>query len=214
MFTGIIEELGRVAGVERRGEVIRLRLGAERVFEDAHLGDSISVNGACLTVTDLARDQAAFDVMQETIHRTNLNLLRVGDRVNLERALRLDRRLGGHLVQGHVDGLGVIRERATRGPTVFWEVAAPPEVLRYVVPKGSMAVDGVSLTVIERRPESFTFATIPHTLAQTTLGLRREGEMVNLETDLLGKYVEAFLQRSEEAPRELTWDFLAEQGFV
>jgi|YNPNPStandDraft_1061719.scaffolds.fasta_scaffold38645_2 riboflavin synthase len=214
MFTGIVEELGVVVGLQPQGEVVRLRLQAERVLREVRVGESVCVNGVCLTVTEQAGKQAAFEVMPETLARTNLGLLRAGDRVNLERALRLDGRLGGHLVQGHVDGVGTIQERIPRGSTVFWRIAAPPEVLRYVVPKGSIAVDGISLTVIERQPQGFTLATIPHTLAQTTLGFRKVGERVNLEADILGKYVEALLGPREDSASQLTWAFLAEQGFA
>lgn len=222
MFTGIVEELGVVVNLQPRGEIIRLRLRAEQVLREVQMGDSVCVNGVCLTVTEQAGQQAVFEVMPETLERTNLGFLRAGDRVNLERALRLDGRLGGHLVQGHVDGMGTIQERIPQGSTVFWKIAAPPEVLRYVVPKGSIAVDGISLTVIGRQPQGFTLATIPHTLAQTTLGFRKVGERVNLEADILGKYVEAFLRPREEGPSPghqepsspLTWAFLAEHGFV
>lgn len=214
MFTGIVEELGTVVRRQHQGGILRLCLEAERALQGTRPGDSLCVNGVCLTVTELAGSQVVFEVMPETLGRTTLNGLQAGDRVNLERALRWDGRLGGHLVQGHVDGVGIIQERFPRGSTVFWKVAAPCQVLRYVVPKGSIAVDGISLTVIERQAQSFTFATIPHTMAQTTLGFRRVGEEVNLEADILGKYVEALLRLPEQGPPGLTRDFLQEHGFA
>lgn len=213
MFTGLVEELGTVQRLEPRGGSLRLRIGAREVVRDLRVGDSLCVNGVCLTVT--AYDPGGFvcDVMEETLRRTNLRDLKLGERVNLERALRADGRFGGHLVQGHIDGLGTIAQRLPRQGSVLWEVAAPPEVLRYVVPKGSIAVEGISLTVIDRRPASFTFATIPHTLAVTTLGRRQVGQTVNLEADILAKYLESLLRERIDPGQGLTWEFLAEHGF-
>jgi riboflavin synthase len=198
MFTGIVEELGTVETVEDQGDAIRLTIRAGSVLEDAGLGDSIAVNGCCLTVA--ARTDATWtaDVMQETLDKTSLYGVAPGDRVNLERAVTADKRLGGHIVQGHVDGVGTIRRRT---PSEHWEVVeialpAPDgrgSLGRYLVDKGSITVDGVSLTVVEARDDSFTVSLIPETLARTTLGSRKTGDRVNLEADVLAKHVEKLL---------------------
>jgi len=193
MFTGIVEELGTVAGVEDQGDAIRLAIHAEHVLADARLGDSIAVNGCCLTVAERDGDTWTADVMQETLDKTSLAGVAPGDRVNLERAVTPTTRLGGHIVQGHVDGVGTI---AARTPSEHWEVvevSMPPELGRYLVDKGSITVDGVSLTVVEARDDAFTVSLIPETLARTTLGRRQVGDRVNLEVDVLAKHVEKLL---------------------
>jgi riboflavin synthase len=198
MFTGIIEELGTVAGVEDQGDAIRLTIHSEHVLADAGLGDSISVNGCCLTVAVRDLDTWTADVMQETLDKTSLAGVQPGDRVNLERAVTPTTRLGGHIVQGHVDGVGTI---AARTPSEHWEVvevSMPPELSRYLVDKGSITVDGVSLTVVEAREDGFTVSLIPETLARTTLGSRRPGDRVNLEVDILAKHVEKLLQHGKD----------------
>jgi len=199
MFTGIVEELGTVAGVEDLGDSIRLTIHAEHVLADASLGDSISVNGCCLTVAQRDGDTWTADVMQETLDKTSLAGVAPGDSVNLERAVTPTTRLGGHIVQGHVDGVGVVR---TRTPSEHWEVvdvSMPPELARYLVDKGSVTVDGVSLTVVEAREDGFTVSLIPETLARTTLGRRQPGDRVNLEVDILAKHVEKLLQHGKDA---------------
>jgi riboflavin synthase len=198
MFTGIIEELGTVAGVEDQGDAIRLTIHAEHVLADAGLGDSISVNGCCLTVAVRDGDTWTADVMQETLDKTSLAGVRPGDRVNLERAVTPTTRLGGHIVQGHVDGVGTI---VARTPSEHWEVvevSLPSELARYLVDKGSITVDGVSLTVVDARDDGFTVSLIPETLARTTLGSRQVGDRVNLEVDVLAKHVEKLLAHREE----------------
>ncbi|WP_205475171.1 riboflavin synthase [Nocardioides sp. SYSU D00038] len=193
MFTGIVEELGTVAAVQDQGDAIRLTIRATTVLEDAGLGDSISVNGCCLTVAERNGDTWTADVMQETLDKTSLRGVAAGDRVNLERAVTADKRLGGHIVQGHVDAVGTI---AGRTPSEHWEVvevAMPPELGRYLVDKGSITVDGVSLTVVSAGESSFTVSLIPETLARTTLGTRAPGDRVNLEVDVLAKHVEKLL---------------------
>jgi riboflavin synthase len=193
MFTGIVEELGTVAGVEDQGDAIRLTIHAEHVLADASLGDSISVNGCCLTVAERDGDTWTADVMQETLDKTSLAGIAPGDRVNLERAVTPTTRLGGHIVQGHVDSVGVVGKRT---PSEHWEVveiSMPPELGRYLVEKGSITVDGVSLTVVEAREDGFTVSLIPETLARTTLGRRQPGDRVNLEVDVLAKHVEKLL---------------------
>jgi riboflavin synthase len=193
MFTGIVEELGTVAGVEDQGDAIRLTIHAEHVLADAGLGDSIAVNGCCLTVAERDGDTWTADVMQETLDKTSLAGVQPGDRVNLERAVTPTTRLGGHIVQGHVDGVGTI---ASRTPSEHWEVVdvtMPTDLARYLVDKGSVTVDGVSLTVVEARDDGFSVSLIPETLARTTLGTRRPGDRVNLEVDILAKHVEKLL---------------------
>lgn len=194
MFTGIVEEQGRVRRIERREGGARLEFEAHAVLEDAEIGASIAVNGCCVTVVDRGHDWWAADAVIETLDRTALGSLGVGDPVNFERPLRLADRLGGHLVQGHVDAVGrveatdVLPDGSTR-----LRYSAPPDLLRYVVEKGSITVDGVSLTVAGVEAEGFTVAVIPHTLAVTTLGVKPPGEPVNLEVDVLAKYVERLL---------------------
>lgn len=191
MFTGLVEEMGRVRAVVAHAAGARLEIEATKVLEDAALGASIAVNGCCLTVVELAPGWFAADAVEETLRRTGLGTLAAGEGVNLERPVRLSDRLGGHLVQGHVDGVGEIvgREELADGSTRV-AVAAGRSLLRYVVEKGSIAVDGVSLTVAGVDRDGFDFALIPHTATVTTLGEKRVGESVNLEVDLVAKYVE------------------------
>ncbi|MEU8998221.1 riboflavin synthase [Streptomyces caniferus] len=199
MFTGIVEELGEVVAVENLGDASRFRLRGPVVTEDAKHGDSIAVNGVCLTVVDTAEGEFTADVMAETLNRSSLGALSVGSRINLERPMALGGRLGGHLVQGHVDGTGTLIERI---PGEHWEIvkiALPAALSRYVVEKGSITVDGVSLTVVDAADDYFTISLIPTTLALTTLGIKKAGDPVNLEVDVLAKYVERLLGRSAEA---------------
>ena len=194
MFTGIVEELGRVRSVVANAGGARVEIDAQTVLDDATIGASIAVNGCCLTVVELGDGYWAADAVVETLARTNLGDLAVGDPVNLERPVRLADRLGGHLVQGHVDGTGAVRSRAPRpdGSEQF-RFDAPAGVLRYVVHKGSITVDGISLTIAAVHDDGFEIAVIPHTLAVTTLGARQAGARVNLEVDLIAKYVERLL---------------------
>ncbi|HSV40785.1 MAG TPA: riboflavin synthase [Nocardioidaceae bacterium] len=190
MFTGIVEELGVVESIEDQGDAVRLTVRGPLVVSDAHEGDSIAVNGCCLTV--VTYDDAAFtaDVMKETLDKTSLGGFEPGTRVNLERAVTAAKRLGGHIVQGHVDGTGTIQRRT---PSEHWEVvevALPTGMSRYLVDKGSITVDGVSLTVVTVTDDSFTVSLIPETLARTTLGFKQAGDAVNLEVDVIAKYVE------------------------
>jgi len=194
MFTGIVEELGTVRACRPGAGGARLEIACRTVLEDATIGASIAVNGCCLTVVELGDGWWAADAQPETLHRTTLGELAGGDPVNLERPVRVSDRLGGHVVQGHVDGVGRVAGRAPQPDgSAAVEIAAPPEVLRYVVEKGSVTVDGVSLTVTGVGDESFGVALVPHTLAVTTLGARAVGDGVNLEVDLIAKYVERLL---------------------
>ncbi|HJQ06200.1 MAG TPA: riboflavin synthase [Nocardioides sp.] len=200
MFTGIVEELGTVAALEDQGDAIRLTIDATTVLGDAGLGDSIAVNGCCLTVAERTDGSWTADVMQETLDKTSLRGVQPGDRVNLERAVTPQTRLGGHIVQGHVDGVGEILSRT---PSEHWEVveiSLPEHLSRYLVDKGSITVDGISLTVVEAKPESFTISLIPETLARTTLGFRQVGDRVNLEADILAKHVEKLLASVASLP--------------
>ncbi|WP_327701785.1 riboflavin synthase [Streptomyces decoyicus] len=203
MFTGIVEELGEVVAVENLGDSSRFRLRGPVVTEDAKHGDSIAVNGVCLTVVDTADGEFTADVMAETLNRSSLGALAAGSRVNLERPMALGGRLGGHLVQGHVDGTGSIVERI---PGEHWEivkVALPAALSRYVVEKGSITVDGVSLTVVDAGDDYFTISLIPTTLDLTTLGIKKAGDPVNLEVDVLAKYVERLLGRGSADLQDL-----------
>ncbi|MGX2998374.1 riboflavin synthase [Streptomyces sp. JNUCC 64] len=193
MFTGIVEELGEVTAVEELGDASRFRLRGAVVTQDARHGDSIAVNGVCLTVVERADDEFTADVMAETLKRSSLGALGVGSRVNLERPTAVGDRLGGHIVQGHVDGTGNV---LARQPSEHWEIvriSLPRELARYVVEKGSITVDGVSLTVVEAGDDFFTVSLIPTTLDLTTLGLKQPGDPVNLEVDVIAKYVERLL---------------------
>ncbi|HZF91320.1 riboflavin synthase [Streptomyces sp.] len=193
MFTGIVEELGEVTAVENLDDACRFRLRGPVVTQDAKHGDSIAVNGVCLTVVDHEGDEFTADVMAETLKRSSLGALAVGSRVNLERPTAVGARLGGHIVQGHVDGTGSVLERT---PSEHWEIvkiSLPADLARYVVEKGSITVDGISLTVVEAGPDCFTVSLIPTTLALTTLGIKQPGDPVNLEVDVIAKYVERLL---------------------
>jgi riboflavin synthase len=201
MFTGIVEELGRVVAVEEQGDACRLTIAADVVLQDANLGDSIAVNGCCLTVVEADGTQWTADVMQETLDKTSLTGIKPGDKVNLERAVTPQTRLGGHIVQGHVDGTGRVLRRT---PSEHWtvvEISLPEHLSRYLVDKGSITVDGVSLTVVEAGADSFTISLIPETLTRTTLGFREVGGVVNLEADVLAKHVEKLLQHTNGVTR-------------
>jgi riboflavin synthase len=202
MFTGIVEELGVVEALEDQGDAVRLTVRGPHVMVDARLGDSIAVNGCCLTVAEKDGETFTADVMRETLDKTSLGALAMGGRVNLERAVTAATRLGGHIVQGHVDGTGSV---VRREPSEHWEiveVSLPAELSRYLVDKGSITVDGVSLTVVSVGAGSFTVSLIPETLARTTLGHKQPGDPVNLEVDVIAKYVERLLssQHTDKDP--------------
>lgn len=194
MFTGLVEEMGTVRERVPSAAGARMVIASDVVREGLAIGDSVSVNGACLTVVQLTDDSFAVDCVEETLRRTSVGDRQAGDRVNLERAMRVGDRLGGHIVQGHVDGTGTIRDITPEGDGVLMSVAADGDLLRYVVEKGSITVDGVSLTVASRQPDGFTIALIPHTMEATTLGPDTVGRRVNLEADVLAKYVEALVR--------------------
>lgn len=224
MFTGLVAELGSVERLAEGKDTCRLSVRARKVLGGLKVGDSVAVNGVCLTVTDLRSNGFTADVMPETVRRTTMHGLRPGDRVNLERALRLADGLDGHIVQGHVEGVGTVTKVCPEGNALVYTIAAPAELTPYIVEKGSVTVDGVSLTVIQAGDTEFGVSLIPHTAAQTTLGYKKPGDTVNLETDILARYIGRFLSRrfgspvgtAEDGSRKddgLTMDFLRRNGF-
>lgn len=214
MFTGIIEEFGTVGAMDRRSDSIRLTIEAKKVLEGTQLGDSIAVNGICLTVTSLGPSYFTADVMHETMRRTGLADVRNGSQVNLERALQVGSRLGGHIVSGHIDGVGRIISITTDGIAKVIRIGIPDTMAPFIVEKGSIAIDGISLTVAAVTPDSFTVSIIPHTMANTTLLTKREGSIVNLETDMIGKYVHNFtVDYTQRGKGKLTLEKLIENGF-
>ena len=215
MFTGIIEEVGTVKRIQRSGSSSFIEIQAKKVLEDVHLGDSIAVNGVCLTVTYFGGGMFRADVMNETLSRSSLGSLASGSPVNLERAMAAEGRFGGHIVSGHIDGTGTISDIRNDGIAVWYTISAPPELLRYIVEKGSVAIDGISLTVAKVTDTSFSVSIIPHTAAETILGAKKTGDIVNLENDIIGKYVEKLMKPADaESQRQgITMDFLAKNGF-
>jgi riboflavin synthase len=207
MFTGIVEETGRVVSIKEG----QLSIAASDVLQNMELGGSIAVNGACLTVTEFDAKAFSVDIMLETVKRTNLGRLTVGDMVNLERPLTLGKPLGGHLVQGHVDDTGRVVSILPAGRELIIRFEAPPEVMRYIVKKGFIAVDGISLTVVDLDTTSFTISVVDYTLKHTNLGSRRVGDLVNIEVDVMAKYVERLSQPHQNG---ITVDFLQEHGFL
>lgn len=216
MFTGIIEEIGVLRSIKRGSDSAQLVIEAEKVLENSRIGDSIAVNGVCLTAVHFDSRQFTADVMAETLAKTNLGLLHSGDRVNLERALRLGDRLGGHLVSGHIDGVGTITRQERQDIATLLTVRAPGEIMHYVIKKGSVAIDGTSLTVVDLEAEHFRVSLIPHTAHATVLGLKKVGDTVNLEADVIGKYVEKLASPKDEAGKEsrVNMSFLSEHGFL
>lgn len=220
VFSGIVEEKGTLVSIERGAQSGRLKIAARKVLEDVHRGDSIAVNGVCLTVTSFEREQFTADVMPVTLKKTTLGHLRAGQQVNLERALQLHSRFGGHLVSGHVDAVGQILTIRPQDHAIYLEIEAPEKVKPILIPEGSIAVDGISLTVAALTPKGFMLSVIPHTAKETTLAAKNVGDWVNLEGDLIGKYLYHFWQRTIEAdttdkrnPSQLTWRLLEENGF-
>ncbi len=212
MFTGIIEEMGSVKALRREAGSARLTISASTVLGSTALGDSICVNGVCLTVVDMGRSEFSADVAFETLKVTDLGELQGGQKVNLERALQLSARIGGHLVTGHVDAVGRIRDKRQEGNSWRLFIEAPETALRYIIKKGSVAVDGISLTVADVDKTGFSIAMIPHTAKLTTLGFKSVGDSVNLETDIIGKYVERLLSGRVEGGMNL--EFLKGHGFA
>ena len=218
MFTGIVEEMGKLQNIKKGTHSAVLQIAAKEITADLHIGDSVAVNGVCLTVTDFNSSGFSADVMHETLKRTALSGLKIGSPVNLERAMAANGRFGGHIVSGHVDGIGQITDITRDDNAIWYTIAAAPTVMHYIVEKGSIAIDGISLTVARVNEQSFAISAIPHTVAVTTLGGKGIGDSVNLENDIIGKYVEKFLQPAKptEKPQlesKLTLEFLTENGF-
>lgn len=218
MFTGIVEEIGKIEGVQKGSKSSILKISAHRVLEGSQIGDSIACNGVCLTLTNMSESSYECDVMAETLRRSNLGALKAGDRVNLERALAVGSRLGGHIVSGHIDGRGRIVSMEREDNAVWVTIGAEKEILRYIIEKGSIAIDGISLTVAYVDDKVFRISMIPHTGEATTLLSKKVGDSVNLENDLIGKYVEKLLftkrEEKKEEKEEVTLDFLSEYGFI
>lgn len=217
MFAGLVEEIGRVASVKKVGAYARLEIRAAKVLEGTKPGDSISVNGVCLTVTELKEHGFSADVMPETLRASNLGALRSEEPVNLERALKMGNRIGGHQVLGHVDTIGIIGGIRSEGNASVYRVDIPPSTREFLVPKGSVAVDGTSLTVVELGSDWLTFSLIPHTQTATILGFKREGDLVNIEVDHVAKYVRsmvaAFFDAGRGSKSVLTMEMLEDAGF-
>ena len=212
MFTGIVEEIGTILGIRKGMKSAVLTIQADKIMEDMHEGDSIAVNGVCLTVISFAEGQFSADVMPETLNRSSLGQLKPGSHVNLERAMAADGRFGGHIVAGHIDGTGVIQEVRRDDNAVWYTINADRKIMRYVIEKGSIAIDGISLTVADTGREYFKVSIIPHTLQETILGEKGKGDIVNLENDCVGKYVEHLLGLEKEIGG-ITMDFLRKNGF-
>lgn len=217
MFTGIIEEIGTMQKIHRKGSTLTLTIKAEKVLLDVHLGDSIAVNGVCLTVTDFTKTTFAVDVMPETFHDSALSYLKAGSKMNLERAMAANGRFGGHFVTGHVDGTGTIAAIKAEENAVYIDISIPENGLSYVMEKGSVAIDGTSLTIFFVKGNMITVSLIPHTRGETVLGDKRVGDIVNLEFDMLVKYVHSVVTKKVEPTvpeSRVTAEFLREKGFM
>ena len=215
MFTGIVEETGSIKNIKRGAASAELSIEASKVLEDVALGDSIAVNGVCLTVTDFSGSMFTADVMHETLDRSSLGALRPGSPVNLERAMKTDGRFGGHIVSGHIDGTGHISNISRDDNAIWYTIDTSGDILRYIVEKGSIAIDGISLTVASVDESSFKVSIIPHTAANTILAVKKAGDVVNLENYIIGKYVEKLMRTAENETEEscITEAFLIENGF-
>jgi riboflavin synthase len=216
MFTGLIEEIGVVQSIKKSAKSARITIKADKVLEGIKLGDSISTNGVCLTATEFSAKSFTVDVMAETMRRSNLKDFSPGQEVNLERAMRLGDRLGGHIVSGHIDGMGTIVNYQNEDNAVWITISSNPEILKYIVQKGSIAIDGVSLTVAYVDESVFKVSIIPHTKDATTLLRKKVGYDVNLECDVVGKYIEKLMGAKEQAPKNqgISFNFLSENGFA
>lgn len=212
MFTGIIEDQGKVAAIKKDVNSMQLTIETTKIVSDAHLGDSIAVNGVCLTITHFNKNEMTVDVMPETVKATTIHTLKLGDFVNLERAMSANGRFGGHFVSGHVDGVGTIKSKRPVSNAVYIEIELAKELLTNCIPKGSITIDGTSLTLFQVSNSSVTVSLIPHTYAETILGRKGVGEQVNIETDMLGKYVSHHLNKTERNSN-ITVDFLRRNGF-
>lgn len=218
MFTGIVEEIGSIKGISKGANSAVLTLSAKKVLEDVNLGDSIAVNGVCLTVTSYRQDEFTVDVMHETMDRSSLSSLKAGSKVNLERAMIANGRFGGHIVSGHIDGTGKIVSVKKDDNAIWYQISADKKILKYIIEKGSITIDGISLTVAKITDRDFSVSIIPHTLENTILAYKSEGHIVNLENDYIAKYVEKLmnfgnLDSKQENKHEITREFLLKNGF-
>ena len=217
MFTGIVEEIGTIKEIIQGSKSIRLSITCSRIMDDVNIGDSIAVNGICLTVTHIGGSYFLADVMPETMRRTGLSKLRVSDKVNLERALKISGRLGGHIVSGHIDGTGILVSRFEENNAIWLTIEAEISILKYMVMKGSVTLDGTSLTVAHLDDNRFKVALIPHTAGETILGSIKVGAKVNIECDLIGKYVEKFINsniQESKSSKDISIEFLRRNGFA
>ena len=215
MFTGIVEEIGTIEGISINGSSNVIQISANKVLEGTVIGDSIAVNGVCLTVTDISNNSFNADIMPETLNRTYMKNLHKGDKVNLERAMLVGSRFGGHVVSGHIDGIGKITDIVSNDNAVWYTIESSREILYYIVEKGSVALDGISLTVAYVDDRCFKVSIIPHTRSQTILGYKRMGDFINIENDIYGKYINKFWteQQKEEKKSNITEEYLRENGF-
>jgi len=216
MFTGLVEEIGKIQSIVKSTKSAKIIIKANKVIKEAKIGDSISTNGVCLTITECTLNSFTVDVMAETMRRSNLYSLSLGDEVNLERALKVGDRLGGHIVSGHIDGMGTVANYENEDNAVWITISSTPEILMYIVQKGSIAIDGISLTVAYVDEKVFKVSIIPHTKEVTTLLIKRIGDIVNLECDIVGKYIEKLILSKEQAPvkQAIDMNFLSENGFA
>ena len=213
MFTGIIEEIGEIAAIKRGAKSCELHIKGNVIFSDLKIGDSVAVNGVCLTVTSFSGKVFTADVMNETFSRSSLGSLKTGSHVNLERAMSANGRFGGHIVSGHIDGAGKITNIKKDGNAVWYKISADENIIKYTVEKGSIAIDGISLTVARVERDNFSVSIIPHTSEKTILSEKKTGDTVNLENDIIGKYVERFLNFDKTGKSSITMDFLSKYGF-
>ncbi|OIJ10713.1 riboflavin synthase subunit alpha [Anaerobacillus alkalilacustris] len=216
MFTGIIEEVGTIEQIKQSGEAIVMTIQSKKLLTDVNLGDSIAVNGVCLTVTSFDSQRFTVDLMPETVRNTSLRQLKRGSKVNLERAMAAGGRFGGHFVSGHVDGIGEIVKKQRQDNAVYYEIKVSEEIRKYIILKGSVAIDGTSLTVFKVTEDTFMISIIPHTLLETIIGIKEPGDIVNIECDMVGKYIEQFIQQrftNQKSNTTLTASFLEDHGF-
>lgn len=215
MFTGIVEEIGKIKTIKKGKNSARLVINAKKVLEDVKLGDSIAVNGVCLTVTEFSNSEFAVDVMHESLRKSSLSTLKNDSSVNLERAMLLNGRFGGHIVSGHIDGTGKIINIKNDDNAIWYTISAKDKIMKYIIEKGSITIDGISLTVANLSESDFSVSIIPHTQEETILKTKKIGDIVNLENDCIAKYVESLLNFKEksEVKKDITMDFLLENGF-
>lgn len=213
MFTGIIEEIGEIKSINKNDLGIDISIIAIKIFNDLKIGDSIAVNGCCQTITKISNNEFFIQAVWETLQLSNLQNLKIGEKVNLERALMINSRLGGHIVSGHIEGLGKILNIKNKGNSTIFEIQAPQNIMKYLVYKGSVAVNGISLTISELLNDSFKVSVVPHTLNNTTFCNLKTGDCVNLEPDLIAKYIEKLTNKEDNTNKRITLEFLKENGF-